>query len=99
MGDTLNSIDPVLLVLVGAFLSPILSVIMSQSWTPQLKSLFTLGVVVVTGVILAWWMDVLNRDGILIAISGVYTLVQVTYKSLWEPTGTSEKLLKDVGVK
>ena len=72
---------------VAFLLPPVLSIVMQQGWSAQVKSVVAFVACVVAAVGLAFWQG--NLDGRDVAASAlvIVTVAQATYQGFWKPTG------------
>lgn len=92
MEEVITEVDPLLLVLVGVLLPLLIAVAEQPSWPQHVRALVSLILVAVVGIGVAWWEDVLTREGITFCVSAVFTLVQVSHAHLWKPTQVTPAL-------
>lgn len=92
MGEAIAELDPVLTLLVSAFLPLLLSVVYGIRAADRYKALAAFIVTVVVGIGIAWWDGNLTREGIAVSVGAVYLISQTIEARLYKPTGLSQSI-------
>lgn len=94
--ETINALDPTVLLLVGAFLPLPIAVINSLSWSSQIKALVAFAIAIAVGVGVAWFQDEFTKQGVLYATAAVYGISQVTQGHFWKPANVTPRIEAEV---
>ena len=92
MEEVWDIIDPVMLILVGAFVSPLLALLKGTSLSIPVQHLVAFGISVVVGLLVAAAQGIFTAEGIPVCIAAVYITQVATYYGIWKPSGTADKI-------
>lgn len=90
-------LDPAIVLIVGALIPLLVSVVNRYKWDAAVKALVDLVLVIAVGVLVAWLTDHWDKNGIIQTCAAIYVIAQVTLQSVWKPTGTTEQIEKSTG--
>lgn len=97
VNEALTELNPAVVILLSAFLAPVMALIMRYNWTTEAKAIVALVLTCAIGFVIAWLSGVRGFEGIAVTMAAVYGLSQVVYRGIWRPTGAAEIIEKKTG--